>query len=203
MGCVLASTLKNQELLNCLIEGWLSIAFRMSLWKAVLPTFGTWKTVTELRPGAIAMVSSMSAVTSFAPPPGVVEALSSRVHDTAGTLPDTICPAALQTARPVAQPSMNWLGGGYLLASFIAVHTGYGFVRAGLGEKALQRVAGWPGESGDLASALLELIDRRLADPAVSEDERGRLERLREALSDVGKGVVTGLLTGLVKSRLG
>jgi len=39
---------------------------------------------------------------------------------------------------PVAQPSMNWLGGGYLLASFIAVHTGYGFARAGLGEKALR-----------------------------------------------------------------
>ena len=39
---------------------------------------------------------------------------------------------------PVSQPSMNWLGGGYLLASFIAVHTGYGFVRAGLAEKALR-----------------------------------------------------------------
>jgi O-antigen ligase len=39
---------------------------------------------------------------------------------------------------PVSQPSMNWLGGGYLLASFIAVHTGYGFVRAGLGQKALR-----------------------------------------------------------------
>jgi hypothetical protein len=72
-----------------------------------------------------------------------------------------------------------------------------------LGEKALQNVAGWPGGSGDLASELLELIDRRLADPAVSEDERGRLERLRQALADVGKGVVTGLLTGLVKSHLG
>jgi hypothetical protein len=72
-----------------------------------------------------------------------------------------------------------------------------------LGEKALQRVAGWPGAGDDLASELLELIDRRLADPAVSEDERGRLERLRQALGDVGKGVVTGLLTGLVKSHLG
>ncbi|SAL11289.1 O-antigen polymerase family protein [Caballeronia udeis] len=39
---------------------------------------------------------------------------------------------------PVSQPSMNWLGGGYLLASFIAVHTGYGFVRAGMAEKALR-----------------------------------------------------------------
>jgi len=72
-----------------------------------------------------------------------------------------------------------------------------------LGEKALQRVAGWPGGSGDLASELLALIDRRLADPAVSEDERGRLERLRQTLGEVGKGVVTGLLTALVKSHIG
>ncbi len=39
---------------------------------------------------------------------------------------------------PVAQPSMNWLGGAYLLASFVAVHTGFGLVRAGLGEKSLR-----------------------------------------------------------------
>jgi hypothetical protein len=32
-----------------------------------------------------------------------------------------------------------------------------------LGERALQRVAGWPGGDGDLASELLALIDRRLA----------------------------------------
>ncbi|WP_244814330.1 Wzy polymerase domain-containing protein [Caballeronia sp. Lep1P3] len=44
-----------------------------------------------------------------------------------------------QTALlPVAQPSMNWLGGAYLLASFVAVHTGFGFARAGLAEKALR-----------------------------------------------------------------
>jgi hypothetical protein len=48
-----------------------------------------------------------------------------------------------------------------------------------LGERALQRVAGWPGASGDLAGELLALIDLRLEDPAVSDDERGRLERLR------------------------
>ncbi len=39
---------------------------------------------------------------------------------------------------PIAQPSMNWFGGAYLLASFVAVHTGFGFVRAGLAEKALR-----------------------------------------------------------------
>ncbi|MPW16148.1 polymerase [Paraburkholderia sp. CNPSo 3157] len=35
---------------------------------------------------------------------------------------------------PVAQPSMNWLGAGFLLAAFMAVHAGYGFSRANLSE---------------------------------------------------------------------
>jgi hypothetical protein len=72
-----------------------------------------------------------------------------------------------------------------------------------LGERALQRVAGWPGAGGDLASELLALIDQRLEDPTVSEDERTRLARLRDTVGDVGKGVVTGLLTALIKSHTG
>ncbi|MFM0034206.1 PglL family O-oligosaccharyltransferase [Paraburkholderia strydomiana] len=43
---------------------------------------------------------------------------------------------------PVAQPSMNWLGGGFLLAGFMAVHAGYGFSRAKLDETALRWAAG-------------------------------------------------------------
>jgi len=42
---------------------------------------------------------------------------------------------------PVAQPSMNWLGGGYLLAAFMATHAGYGFTRARLTETALRWAA--------------------------------------------------------------
>jgi hypothetical protein len=49
----------------------------------------------------------------------------------------------------------------------------------------------------------VKLIDQRLEDPTVSDDERGRLERLRGTLGDVGKGVVTGLLTALIKSHTG
>lgn len=37
----------------------------------------------------------------------------------------------------------------------------------------------------------------------VADDERGRLERLRGTVGDVGKGVVTGLLTALIKSHTG
>jgi len=72
-----------------------------------------------------------------------------------------------------------------------------------LGERALQQVAGWPGGGRELADALLALIDERIADPDLDEDERSRLVRLRGAAGDVGKGVFTGLLTALVKSHTG
>lgn len=39
---------------------------------------------------------------------------------------------------PVQQPSMNWLGGGFLLAAFVAAHTGYGFARANMADTALR-----------------------------------------------------------------
>ena len=58
---------------------------------------------------------------------------------------------------PVAQPSMNWLGGAYLLASFVAVHTGFGFVRAGMSEKAL-RVAAAALVAGGLFAVFCQVV---------------------------------------------
>ena len=49
---------------------------------------------------------------------------------------------AQSVVLPVAQPSMNWLGGGFLLAAFMAMHAGYGFTRAKLDETALRWAAG-------------------------------------------------------------
>ncbi|MFL9928490.1 Wzy polymerase domain-containing protein [Paraburkholderia sp. RL18-103-BIB-C] len=43
---------------------------------------------------------------------------------------------------PVAEPSMNWLGGGFLLAAWMATHAGYGFARGKLDETALRWAAG-------------------------------------------------------------
>jgi O-antigen ligase len=43
---------------------------------------------------------------------------------------------------PVAQPSMNWLGAGYLLAAFMATHTGFAFSRVKMGETTLRWMAG-------------------------------------------------------------
>ncbi|HEY1996372.1 PglL family O-oligosaccharyltransferase [Paraburkholderia sp.] len=49
----------------------------------------------------------------------------------------------LQTfVLPVSQPSMNWLGAGYLLAAFMATHAGYGLTRAGLTGSTLRWMAG-------------------------------------------------------------
>jgi O-antigen ligase len=42
---------------------------------------------------------------------------------------------------PVAQPSMNWLGGCYLLAAFMATHTGYAFSRVKMTETVLRWTA--------------------------------------------------------------
>jgi O-antigen ligase len=48
----------------------------------------------------------------------------------------------LQTlVLPLAQPSMNWLGAGYLLAAFMATHTGYAFNRAKMSETVMRWVA--------------------------------------------------------------
>ncbi|MGH8781012.1 PglL family O-oligosaccharyltransferase [Paraburkholderia sp.] len=42
---------------------------------------------------------------------------------------------------PVAQPSMNWLGAGFLLAAFMTTHAGFGFSRAQMSETVLRVVA--------------------------------------------------------------
>ncbi|WP_206954067.1 PglL family O-oligosaccharyltransferase [Trinickia acidisoli] len=48
----------------------------------------------------------------------------------------------LQTfVLPLAQPSMNWLGAGFLLAGFMATQAGYGFARAGVADTALRWAA--------------------------------------------------------------
>ncbi|WP_345811629.1 Wzy polymerase domain-containing protein [Paraburkholderia sp. PREW-6R] len=49
---------------------------------------------------------------------------------------------AQSVVLPVSQPSMNWLGGGFLLAALMATHAGYGFTQVKLSESALRWAAG-------------------------------------------------------------
>jgi hypothetical protein len=68
-----------------------------------------------------------------------------------------------------------------------------------LTEKGRQEVAGWPVAPGaDFGAKLLDELERRIAN-AGDEEERTRLQRFRDAVADVGKGVVTGILADMAR----
>jgi len=58
---------------------------------------------------------------------------------------------------PLAQPSMNWLGAGFLLAAFMATHTGFAFARAGLSEDILRWMA-WALVIGGLFAVFCQVV---------------------------------------------
>lgn len=53
---------------------------------------------------------------------------------------------------------------------------------------------GWPVPGQSDVDALLRLLDARINAPDTPEEERTRLQSLREAAGDVGQSVLTGLL---------
>jgi len=58
---------------------------------------------------------------------------------------------------PLEQPSMNWLGAGFLLAAFMATHTGFAFARAGLAEDILRWMA-WALVIGGLFAVFCQVV---------------------------------------------
>lgn len=88
-------------------------------------------------------------------------------------------------------------------ADYIDATIGYGnppkALRIKLLEKGRQEVSGWPASpGGDYGAKLLDELERRIAE-ADDEEERTRLQRFRDAVADVGKGVVTGVLTDMAR----
>jgi hypothetical protein len=68
-----------------------------------------------------------------------------------------------------------------------------------LTEKGRQEVSGWPVTPGaDYGAQFIEELDRRIED-APDDQERTRLERFREAAGEIGKGVITGVLTNMAR----
>lgn len=66
-----------------------------------------------------------------------------------------------------------------------------------LTEKGHQEVSGWPvTPGGDYGAKFIEELDRRIED-APDDAERTRLQRFRDAAGDIGKGVITGVLTDM------
>jgi hypothetical protein len=71
-----------------------------------------------------------------------------------------------------------------------------------LGEKALQRIAGWPspGSGDEFTEKLIAVLDERIA--GAQGEERSRLERLRDTLLGVGHDVFVAVVADAAK-RLG
>jgi hypothetical protein len=62
-------------------------------------------------------------------------------------------------------------------------------------EKGLQTTFGWPGRGGDSVELLLKMLDDRIADPDLPEEERTALQRLRGAAGSVGQGLLQSVLS--------
>jgi hypothetical protein len=72
-----------------------------------------------------------------------------------------------------------------------------------LSEKGLQEVAGWPRAGGSPVEAFLAALDDKLADPELSEEQRGWLLKMRDAAGNMSQSVISNLLAAYVKSQTG
>lgn len=68
-----------------------------------------------------------------------------------------------------------------------------------LTERALIVVGGWPGVGGDaLYARFMQVLDDAVAS-TTDPTERSKLERLRSDASEIGKGVLVGVLSNLAR----
>lgn len=111
-----------------------------------------------------------------------------------------------QLQRAEGNPStdrvLNRLSSGGYLTDELTVHQIEAPLYCRLSEKGLQQVANWPGApQADLSARFFDLLNARIADPETTDEERGRLKRLRETASEVGQSVFTSLLTAFIKGQ--
>ncbi len=81
---------------------------------------------------------------------------------------------------------------GYIRGNDVSNHsTGWGLIGVMLEEKGRIAVRQWP--SDDAYEELIRVLDERLA-RTEDEGERSRLQRLRDALTEVGRNVVANMI---------
>lgn len=91
---------------------------------------------------------------------------------------------------------------GYLEASVSATGDMLGANVVRLTEKGLQQVAGWPSQDSlGMADRLLWVLEERI-EQAPTEDERTRLQRLRDAAVGIGRDVLTDVLSKMATEGL-
>lgn len=71
----------------------------------------------------------------------------------------------------------------------------------GLAERGARAVGKWPAD--DAYDALLQILDRRIADEGTDPTTKTRLQRMRDTMVEIGQGVAGSVLAALLKSGLG
>lgn len=105
---------------------------------------------------------------------------------------------------PATSRTLDRLSNAGYLTDELTVEQIDGPLSCRLSEKGLQQVAGGPGAlNTDLAALFLAAIEAKIADPDTPDEERGRLRRLRDCAGEVGQGVVTALIAGVIKGQAG
>lgn len=89
---------------------------------------------------------------------------------------------------------------GYIRGVDVSSHDGWGLINIKLEERGRRAVGQWPSENG--YDELIRLLDGRLASTD-EEDERSSLRRLRDAATDVGRGVVSAVIYDLGRGMAG
>ena len=89
---------------------------------------------------------------------------------------------------------------GYMTGADASTLDGYDLLAPRLLERGRRAIGQWPSEQ--TFEAFLQALDEQIVE---TEDplERSRLEKLRAAAADVGKGVVGAVLTAIIKQQTG
>lgn len=89
----------------------------------------------------------------------------------------------------------------YFTAATVAMGN-HVMIVGGVTGKARRAVGAWPTPE-NVTSALLDRLELLANDEGVSEDNRSRARRIRDALADGGGAVLTGVLTTVLTAQMG
>lgn len=131
----------------------------------------------------------------------ILEAIAARARSIGGPRWEEIAADVGLPAEEVQLALRRLLDAGYIEGIDVTSmgDAGFELLNIKLLEPALRVVGIWPNDAYD---ELLATLDRRIDDEA-DPNRRGKLERLRDGVLDMGKSVATSVITEVVKRTAG
>jgi hypothetical protein len=131
---------------------------------------------------------------------GVGQAYSASAQPDLGVTPDDVAEALGQARDDELDRILYELTRSAYLEETLGADQSLVPIRMRPTEKGLQVTSGWPGGESQAAAALLAAIAAR-RDAAGSEEERSRLQRAYDALSGLGREVLSDVLANVLTGR--